>query len=651
MWKVPPWRSNLFNTTNHGKVAISATLQEFAQQVGPAMQKSAYVIALMLSLLSGEAFAQAPKMQTCESTPQPAFCSAVRGVRSEGWPAQSRSEVMAQHGMVVASQPLAAQAGLQILQHGGNAIDAAVATAAMLNVTEPMMVGVGGDLFAIVYIAKERKVYVLNASGMAPTGATVERFNKLGYAWNPKNWGPGSGMPAGGILPVTVPGAVWGWQAVLKRFGKLTFKEVLEPAAEYAQGGFPISERIAHDWRLPNALPLQACCTSPDPDSIKTWYVNGAQPSPGQFFRNPDLARTLRLLQSKGADAFYKGEIAQAIVAKSQALGGSMTLEDLANYKGEWVEPARTVYHGYDILELPPPAQAWATEEILNILAACVPQWTTGQSLASLGPNNPEYWHLLIEAKKLAYADLYQYNADPNFAAVPLQKLLSEKYAASLCGKVDSQHASTPGPQGNFPLPGDTIVLSTADAEGNMVSWVNSNFSAFGSGVTVPGYGFILHNRGALFTLNPKSPNVIEPHKRPFNTLSAGFVMHNDQPLMTVTLMGGDMQAQGHAQLLVNILDLGANLQAGTDMARFRHSQISNTLSLETPLFDLVGAKLAAMGHWVKSVSGEEMGGVQILMFVADPSQAQAGTDTVKHVAGYYRSGSDFRKDGEAVGW
>lgn len=615
------------------------------------MQKTTSVMLLMCSLLGGEAFAQAPKMQTCEASPQPAFCSAVRGVRSEGWPAQSRSEVMAQHGMVVTSQPLAAQAGLQILKLGGNAIDAAVATAAMLNVTEPMMVGVGGDLFAIIYIAKENKVYVLNASGMAPTGATVERFNKLGYVWNPKNWGPGSGMPAGGILPVTVPGAVWGWQAVLERFGKLTFKEVLEPAAWYAQDGFPISERIAHDWRLPNALPLQACCTSPDPDSIKTWYVNGAPPAAGHIFRNPDLSRTLKLLQSKGADAFYKGEIAHAIVAKSRALGGSMTLEDLASYKGEWVEPARTNYNGYDILELPPPAQAWAAEEILNILGACVPQWTTGRSLASLGPTNPEYWHFLIEAKKLAYADLYHYNADPDFASVPLRKLLSEKYAASLCKKVDPQHASTPGPQGNFSMPGDTIVLSTADSDGNMVSWVNSNYSAFGSGVTVPGYGFILHNRGALFTLNPKSPNAIEPHKRPFNTLSAGFVMHNDQPLMTVTLMGGDMQAQGHAQLLVNILDLGANLQAAADMARFRHSQVSNTLSLETPLYDLVGAKLAAMGHSVKSVDGEGVGGVQILMFVADPSAAQASPDGAKHVAGYYRAGSDFRKDGEAVGW
>jgi gamma-glutamyltranspeptidase/glutathione hydrolase len=614
------------------------------------MKKIPTGTALLALWVAGLAAAQAPKMQACETLPAPPFCAAPRGARSEGWPAQSRSEVMAQHGMVVASQPLAAQAGLKILQRGGNAIDAAVATAAVLNVTEPMMVGIGGDLFAIIYIAKEHKIYVLNASGMAPTGATVERFNNLGYAWNQKNWGPGSGMPTAGILPVTVPGTVWGWQSVLKRFGHLTFKEVLQPAVGYAQDGFPVSERIAHDWRLPNALPLQGCCTAKDPDSIKTWYVNGAPPLPGQIFKNPDLARTFKMLQVKGSEAFYKGEIAQALIAKSNALGGSMTLEDLANYKGEWVEPARSQYHGYDILELPPPSQAWATEELLNILEACVPQWTSGQTLASLGPASPEYWHLLIEAKKLAYADLYQYNADPNFAPVPLSKLLSATYASSLCAKVDPQRAATPGPQGNFSMPGDTIVLSAADDEGNMVSWVNSNFSAFGSGVTVPGYGFVLHNRGALFTLNPKSPNAIEPHKRPFNTLAAGFVMRNDQPLMTVTLMGGDMQAQGHAQILVDILDLGANLQAAADMARFRHSQISNALSLETSLYDLVGSKLLGMGHNVKSVSGEEMGGVQILMHVADPA-ADSGTAGAKKIGGYYRSGSDFRKDGEAVAW
>ncbi|MEP6547462.1 MAG: gamma-glutamyltransferase family protein [Gammaproteobacteria bacterium] len=584
---------------------------------------------------SGAAYAQTLPSARCGSEAPAAFCSAVRGARAEGWPAQSRSEVMAQHGMVVTSQPLAAQAGLQILMRGGNAIDAAVATAAVLNVTEPMMVGMGGDLFAVIYIAKEKKIYVLNASGVAPSGATPARFNSLGYRWNPKNWGPSSGMPENGILPVTVPGAVWGWSATLKRFGKLTFKEVLEPAAGYAEHGFAVSERIAHDWQMPNALPLERCCSQPDPDSIKAWYLSGRPPQAGQIFKNADLARAFRVLQAKGADAFYKGEIAAAIVEKSRALGGTMTLEDLASYHGEWVEPAHTQYHGFDIFELPPPSQAWASNEMLNILQACVPVWATGATLASLGPANPLYWHLMVEAKKLAYADLYQYNADPNFVKVPLERLLSEPYAASLCAKVNPQHASTPGPAGNFPLPGDTIVLSTADGEGNMVSWVNSNFSVFGSGITVPGYGFVLHNRGALFTLNPNSPNVIEPHKRPFNTLAAGFVMQHGAPLMTVTLMGGDMQAQGHAQLLVDILDLGANTQAAADMARFRHGQVSNVLSLEAPLYDLVGSQLAAMGHTVKSVNGEDVGGVQSIMFLG----------------GTYRSGSDFRKDGEAVGW
>ena len=600
----------------------------------------------------GSVVAQTLENSSCGEASPPAFCKAVRGVRAEGWPSQTRSEVMAQHGMVVTSQPLAAQAGLQVLMHGGNAIDASVATAAVLNMVEPMMVGVGGDLFAMIYIAKEKKIYVLNASGTAPTGATVARFNSLGYHWNSKNWGPSSGMPENGILPVTVPGAVWGWQAVLKRFGKLTFKEVLEPAVEYAEKGYPVSERIARDWRLPNALPLKKCCTEPDPDSVRTWYVNGQPPAAGQIFRNPDLAKTFRLLQAKGAEGFYKGEVAAAIVAKSWALGGTMTLKDLANYKGEWVEPAHTHYHGFDILELPPPSQAWATNEMLNILQACVPQWAPGETLASLGPANPNYWHLMIEAKKLAFADLYQYNADPNFVAVPTAKLLSESYAASLCKRVNPQHASTPGPEGNFTLPGDTIVLSAADAEGNMVSWVNSNFSEFGSGITVPGYGFILHNRGALFTLNPKSPNVIEPRKRPFNTLSAGFVMRGAEPVMTVTLMGGDMQAQGHAQLLVDVLDLGANVQAAADMARFRHSQVSNELTLEAPLYDEVGAALTLMGHTVKSVNGEDVGGVQSIMFV--PAAGEAHGDEkggAKRINGYYRSGSDFRKDGAAVGW
>ncbi|HEY3850314.1 MAG TPA: gamma-glutamyltransferase family protein [Steroidobacteraceae bacterium] len=607
------------------------------------LQRARAVLLAVSALLANAGGAQsAPEAQgaaaeaTCDTAPRAPFCSAVRGVRAEGWPAQSRSEVMAAHGMVVTSQPLAAQAGLRVLLEGGNAIDAAVATAATLSVVEPMMVGVASDLFAMIYVAREHKVYVLNSSGTAPTGATVERFNQLGYRWNPANWGPTSGMPINGILPVTVPGTVWGWQSVERRFGKLTFKEVLEPAVQYAEGGFPISERIASDWVLPKALPLTGCCTQLDPDSIKTWYLKDRPPKAGEWFKNPDLARTLRLLQEHGADAFYRGEIARAIVAKSRELGGTMTLEDLAGYHGEWVEPARSHYHGRDILELPPPSQAWAAEEILNILAACVPRWTPGETVASLGPANAEYWHLFVEAKKLAFADLLRYNGDPDFVAVPLDKLLSESHAASMCGRVDPHRASTPGPPSDVKMPGDTVVLSTADSDGNMVSWVNSNYYEFGSGITIPGYGFVLHNRGALFTLDPRSPNVIAPHKRPFNTLSAGFVLHEDgKPLMTVTLMGGDMQAQGHAQLLVDVIDLHANVQAAADLGRFWHSQISNELDLETPLFDLVGARLEAMGHHVKPVTGEVMGGVQV----------------IESADGYYRSGSDLRKDGEAVGW
>ncbi len=562
--------------------------------------------------------------------------NAIRGDRSEGWLAQSRSPVLARNGIVAASQPLAAEAGLRILMQGGNAIDAAVATAATLNVVEPMMEGIGGDVFAIIYIAKDHRYYVLNASGKAPTGATIARYNELGYAYNPKNWGPGSGMPRGGILDVTVPGTVWGWDAVLRRFGTMTFDRVLAPAVDYAQNGYAVSERIAHDWVLPNGLPLRGCCTQLDPDSVRTWYPGGVAPKTGEIFRNPDLARSLRLLQKDGAAAFYRGEIARAIVAKSRALGGTMTLDDLASYRGEWMEPVDTAYHGAHVLELPPPSQGFATNEALNILAACVPKVVPGESLASLGPANPEYWHLLVEAKKLAYADLYRYNADPDVENVPLARLLSVEYAESLCAKIDPDHAWTPTAPGEPSGAGDTIVFSTADRWGNMVSWVNSNFDPFGSGLTVPGYGFILHDRGGLFTLDPKSPNAIAPHKRPFNTLMAGFIVRGDRPLMTLGLMGGDMQAQGHEQIVVDIIDLGANVQQAGDIARFRHDEISNVLSLESPLYDLVGARLSAMGDTVKSTTRAPMGGYQAIMLLPN---------------GAYAAGSDFGKDGEAVGW
>jgi gamma-glutamyltranspeptidase/glutathione hydrolase len=572
----------------------------------------------------------------CNTTPPAPACAAVRGERAEGWLAQSRSPVLARNGIVVTSQPLAAQAGLRILMAGGNAVDAAVATAAVLNVTEPMNVGMGGDLFAIVYVAKEHRVHVLNASGIAPTGATIARFNALGYSYDPHDWGPGSGMPPGGILDVTVPGAAWGWDELLRRYGTMHFDRTLAPAIDYAENGFPVSERIAHEWELPDALPLRRCCTQLDPDSVKTWYVNGAPPATGEIFRNPTLANSLRLLQKYGRDVFYKGQIARAIVAKSNAFGGTMTFADLARYRGEWVDPVSTNYHGYDVFELPPPSQGFATLEALNVLAQCVPRLLPGQTLASLGPVNPIYWHMLVEAKKLAYADLYAYNADPDRVSVPTTKLLSIEYASTLCAKIDPAHAAGTGPPGTSSDKGDTIVLSTADRFGNMVSLVNSNYDGFGSGITVPGYGFILHDRGGLFTLDSKSPNAIAPQKRPFNTLMAGFVMHDGRPFMTLGLMGGDMQAQGHEQALVDIIDLSANVQQAGDMARFRHYQITNKLSLEAPLYDLVGGSLKAMGHDVRSSTRAPMGGYQAIMVL--PS-------------GAYAAGSDFGKDGEAVGW
>lgn len=570
--------------------------------------------------------------------PAPA-CAAASGGRTEGWPRQSRAEVIARRGMVASSQPLATQAGLAILQRGGNAIDAAVATSAVLSVVEPQSTGIAGDLFLIIYSARDRKLFALNASGIAPSGATPERFTALGYRADPENWGISSGMPGGGILTVTVPGAVWGWDSALKRFGTLGFNDVLADAALYAGEGFPVSPRIAADWVLPKALPLQGCCTTLDPDSVAVWTPGGRAPAAGEVFRNPGLARALKLLQAEGAAAFYKGDIARAIIAKSDALGGTMTSADLANYRGEWVEPVHVSYRGHEVYELPAPSQGWGALEMLNILEACVPVWANGGSLAALGPRSPLYWHFLIEAKKLAYADQLAFNADPNFVAVPLDRLLSKTHARSLCSRVDPARATATRP--GRPEPGgDTVVLSTADAEGNVVAVVHSVASVFGSGLTVADYGLLLHNRGVQFTLDRQSPNIIAPGKRPYNTLAAGFVMHEGAPFMSLLLMGGDMQSQGHAQALVNIVDLGANVQMATDMARFRHGQVADALTLEPELDALVGKQLAAMGHRLTPPGSDLVGGYQAIMVTPQPSGPPV-----------YRAGSDHRKDGQAAGW
>jgi gamma-glutamyltranspeptidase / glutathione hydrolase len=563
--------------------------------------------------------------------------SAVPGDRTSGWLAQTRSEVLARNGVVATSQPLAAQAGLQILKAGGNAFDAAVASAAVLNLVEPVSAGVGGDVFVIAWVAKEKKLIALNASGRAPTGATPEHLAARGFKKR---------MPLHGIDSVTVPGAVDGWDVLLKRAGTMTFKETLEPAAVLAEQGFGVTERIRNDWIY------GATVLAKDPDSVKTYLVDGKPPNTYDIFRNPDLARTFRLLQAQGRDVFYKGEIAQAIVAKSRALGGTMTPEDLVNTRSTWETPLSTNYHGYDVYEMPPNTQGFAVLEMMNILEVCAPK--LGMNLAALGPRSPEYWHLLVEAKKLAYADLYAFNADPGFASVPVSRLTSKSHAAELCVHIDPKKSSTPESRGD-PV-GGTVYLAVADRWGNMVSFIYSIYDTFGAGITVPGYGFVLNDRGALFSLDPKSPNLIAPGKRPFHTLLPGFLMKDGQPVMAFGLMGGSQQAQGHAQVLVDMIDLGVNPQAASDAARFTHGQASNTLALESNLYNLVGARLQAMGHKVESANGEDMGGFQAIWFLPSAAAATTGappaaTAAEQPVAGIYRAASDHRKDGEAVGW
>lgn len=583
-----------------------------------------------LIVLALSAFATVPAVAA--EAPQP--FAAVRGDRASGWLAQTRSEVLARNGLVTTSQPLAAQAGLQILKKGGNAFDAAVATAAVMNVVEPESAGIGGDVFVIAWLAKEKKLIALNGSGRAPSGATLQ------YIASRAKDGK---MPQHGIDPVTAPGAVDAWDVLLKRAGTLTFKEVLEPAAALAEQGFAVSERIQNDWI--EGVEILA----PDPDSVKTYLVDGQAPATYSLFRNPDLAHAFRTLQKQGRAAFYDGEIARAMVAKSKALGGTLTLQDLHDTHASWEEPISTRYHGYDIYEFPPNTQGFATLEMLNILEVCAPR--LGVNLATLGTASPLYWHLLVEAKKLAYEDLYAYNGDPRFASVPVDRLISKTYAQQQCARIDLHKALTPEPKGD-PV-GGTVYLATADRWGNMVSFIYSIYDTFGSGITVPGYGFVLNDRGALFSLDPHSPNVIAPGKRPFHTLLPGFVMKEGEPRMAFGLMGGSQQAQGHAQVLVSMIDLGANPQAASDAARFTHAQATNTLYLESGLFAQVGAALSEIGHKVVAADGDDMGGFQAIEFMpyAQGDRGGGGAALERPVDGVYRGASDHRKDGEAVGW
>lgn len=587
--------------------------------------------------VTGLAQSQNPFGQPSAATPQPAAdIKAVPGSRAQGWLSQGRSEVVARHGIVATSDPLAAQAGLDILRQGGNAIDAAVATGAMLDVTSQNDTGIGGDLFALVWVAKEKKLYALNAAGWAPAGWTPEFFAKLGAKQ----------VPGSGVNAATVPGAVAGYDALLTRFGTMGFKETFARAAQVAEEGWGLAER-RHSDVLDSVKGLAA-----DADSRATFLDGDNAPPLYGIIRNPNLAKALRLLQAQGKDVFYKGEIAAAIVAKVQANGGVMSRDDLATFAPEWVEPIGTNYHGYDIHQLPPPGQGFAALEMLNILEVCMPK--LGVNLASLGPSDPIYWHMMVEAKKLAYADLLARNGDPKFATVPVAQLISKAHAATLCGKIDPARAATPSVHGG--TDGGTIYLTTADRWGNMVSLVHSVFSVYGSRATVGPYGFVLHNRGSAFSLDPKSPNVVAPHKRPFHSIMAGFVMQNGQPRMAFGNMGGSVQPETHAQHMVNLIDHGMNVQMTTDAARFTHNQNTNMLSLEHHLLALVGTALEGKGHKVRGVDGGAVGGYQGIFFTRDPRLPEPTFDrrsiTEDHaVNGVYRAGSDHRKDGQAVGW
>ena len=464
-----------------------------------------------------------------------------------------RSVVMTKGGIVATSHYLASQAGAQILAKGGTAMDAAIAANAVLGVTDPMSNGMGGDLFLIYSEAKAGKLYGLNSSGWAPRGLSVEFLAKHGI----------TSMPGEGIHTVTVPGAVEGWSQAHRRFGRLPWKDLFSPAIYYADDGFAVPE-IVHGYWVGAEAKLQK--TS---EARKVFLPGGKVPELGAMFSNPDVGKALRLVAEQGRDAFYKGEIAQAIVKTSASFGGTMLSDDLADFSAEWVEPISIDYRGWKIYELPPNGQGMAALEMLNIMSTFQPD--------SGGPQNTVELHKKIEAMKLAYADLYRYNADPKFAKIPVQGLLSKAYAAQRAALIDPNKANC-NPGSGVPATSDTVYLAAVDKDGNIASLIQSNYSEFGSGIVVNGMGFVLQNRGALFVLDPKHPNVLQPRKRPFHTIIPAFMEQGDVRI-GFGIMGGPNQPLAHAQFVSNFVDYGMNIQAAVEAPRF--TVADNTVSCD----------------------------------------------------------------------
>jgi len=550
--------------------------------------------------------------------------SAISGYdRAGANPAKSRSAAVAVHGMVATSQPLAVQAGLDVLRAGGNAADAAIAANAVMGLVEPMSCGIGGDLFVLYWDAKTQKLYGLNASGRSPYALTMEVFRAQQLTQ----------IPFEGPLSWSVPGCVSGWEALHQRFGSAEWNTLFTAAIGHADDGFPVTEVIAGYWSG-GARALRRW-----PDSAKTFLIDGRAPREGELFRNPNLAASYRAIAAGGAKAFYKGDIAERIVRFSDANGGYFTLRDFAEHTSDWVEPVSTNYRGYDVWQLPPNGQGIAVLQMLNTLE--------GYDLKSLGLGSPEYLHLFIEAKKLAYADRARYYADPDFAGLPTERLISKPYAAERRQLIQRDHAMSNIPAGDAVLShGDTIYLTVVDKDRNFCSLIQSNFEGFGSKVVPGDVGFALQNRGALFALVDTHLNALAPHKRPFHTIIPGMVTKDGRPWFSFGVMGGDMQPQGQVQVLVNLIDFGLDVQAAGDAARIRHDGSATptgipetppggTVIAESGISDAAVKALEAKGHLVKR--GQADGGYQGILIDWEKGTLFGGTEP--------------RKDGMALGY
>jgi len=520
--------------------------------------------------------------------------------------------VITRQGIVATEHPLASQIGVTILSEGGNAVDAAVAANAAMGVFAPMANGIGGDLFAIVYEARTGKLYGLNASGWAPTGLTPE------YLKGKKV----SSMPQTGIHSVTVPGAVDGWEKLLKRFGRKRLREVLAPAIRYAEEGFPVTEIFASYW-ADSATKLRR-----DPNAVRTFLPAGRAPHAGEIFRNPNLAWSLRQIAKHGRKAFYEGSVAKKILARSKGLGGTLTARDLANYSSEWVEPVSTSYHGWTVYELPPNGQGIAALMMLNLME--------NFPLAQFGPGAADTLHVMIEAKKLAYADMFRYVCDPRFNKVPVAGLLSKDYARERAKLIDMTQAKD-GVEAGQPPGNDTTYLCVVDEEGNMVSYIQSNYSSFGSGIVAPGTGFALQNRGGLFSLDADSPNVLAGHKRPLHTIIPAFCGRG-QVRIAFGIMGGWNQSQAHAQFISNVVDHHMNIQAALEAPRFTKLTFAGRdVDVEARVPAAIRAELAARGHRIE-LRGDYA------------SSVGGGQAVLRDFAtGVNYGASDPRKDGAAI--